>query len=66
MVTSDCSRCSHNFRTYLMDAKRIVVKVGTSTITYNTGKINLTRIDKLSMVISDLVNQGRDVVLVTS
>lgn len=54
------------FRTHLQGAKRIVVKVGTSTITYATGKANLSRIDKLSMVISDLVNQGRDVVLVTS
>jgi glutamate 5-kinase len=56
----------NRFRIHLQDAKRIVVKVGTSTITYDTGKINLSRIDKLSMVISDLVNQGKDVVLVTS
>lgn len=55
-----------NNRRHLQKAKRIVVKVGTSTLTYNNGKINLSRIDKLSMVISDLVNQGKDVVLVTS
>ncbi|NSW89518.1 MAG: glutamate 5-kinase [Firmicutes bacterium] len=55
-----------NSRIHLRDAKRIVVKVGTSTITYNTGKINLSTIDKLSMVLSDLINQGREVVLVTS
>jgi len=55
-----------SIRDRLKYAKRVVVKVGTSTITYNTGKANLSRIDKLSMVLSDLVNQGRDVVLVTS
>jgi len=55
-----------NVRSRLRDAKRIVIKVGTSTLTYSTGKINLTTIDKLSRVISDLVNQGREIILVTS
>ena len=41
-------------------AKRIVVKVGTSTLTYNNGKINFSRIDKLARVISDLMNQERN------
>lgn len=50
----------------LSSAKRIVIKVGTSTLTYDTGKVNFSRIDKLSRVLSDLVNQGREVVLVTS
>jgi glutamate 5-kinase len=45
---------------------RIVVKVGTSTLTYQNGKLNLSRIERLSMVLSDLLNQNRDVVLVTS
>lgn len=45
---------------------RIVIKVGTSTLTYNSGKFNLSRIERLSMVLSDLANQGKDVVLVTS
>jgi len=48
------------------NCKRIVIKVGTSTLTYDTGMINLWRIEKLAMVISDLVNQGKEVVLVTS
>lgn len=55
-----------SLRDDLNKSKRIVIKVGTSTITYDTGKTNLSRIDKLSRVISDLVNQGREVVLVTS
>jgi glutamate 5-kinase len=50
----------------LLDAKRIVIKVGTSTLTYDTGKINFTRIDKLARIISDLSNQGREVILVSS
>ena len=33
-----------------MDKKRIVVKVGTSTLTYENGKINLRRVDKLCKV----------------
>jgi glutamate 5-kinase len=55
-----------NIRDRINSSKRIVIKVGTSTLTYDTGKINLSRMDKLSMVISDLLNQEREVVLVTS
>lgn len=53
-------------RNRLNEAKRIVVKVGTSTLTYDSGKVNFSRIDKLSRVLSDLVNQGREIVLVSS
>ncbi|AEV70273.1 glutamate 5-kinase [Acetivibrio clariflavus] len=53
-------------RKNLGKAKRIVVKVGTSTLTYENGKINFTRIDKLVRVLSDLANQEKEVVLVTS
>ena len=47
-------------------AHRIVVKVGTSTLTYETGKMNLQRIDRLAMVLSDLRNQGKEIILVSS
>lgn len=47
-------------------AKRIVVKVGTSTLTYETGKINIRRMVKLCSVLADLHNSGKEVVLVTS
>jgi glutamate 5-kinase len=47
-------------------AKRVVVKVGTSTLTYDTGKVNFSRIDKLVRVICDLMNQEKEVILVTS
>ena len=46
--------------------KRIVVKVGSSTITHNSGLLNLKKIDKLACVLSDLKNAGHDVILVSS
>lgn len=53
-------------RAGLKEVKRIVVKVGTSTITYPTGKMNLGRMEKLVRELTDLANQGREIVLVTS
>ncbi len=47
-------------------AKRIVVKVGTSTLTYDNGKMNLGNIDRLCRSISDLMNRGKEVLLVSS
>ena len=49
-----------------MKINRLVVKVGTSTLTYDTGKLNLQRIDRLARVLTDLHNSGLEVVLVTS
>ncbi len=48
------------------DYKTIVVKVGTSTITYPNGNLNLKMIDRLSWMISDIKNRGKNVVLVSS
>ena len=53
-------------RKTLMEAKRIVVKVGTSTLTHSTGKPNLFRIEQLAMDLADLANQGKEIVLVFS
>ncbi|MDK2798444.1 MAG: glutamate 5-kinase [Clostridiales bacterium] len=50
----------------VQSAERIIVKVGTSTLTYDTGKLNLQRIECLVRVLSDLKNQGKQIVLVTS
>ena len=50
----------------LKGVKKIVVKVGTSTLTYETGKTNIRRMMKLCSVLADLHNAGLDVVLVTS
>ena len=46
--------------------KRVVIKVGTSTLTYKTGNINVRRVKKMVEVLSDLKNAGHDIVLVTS
>lgn len=46
--------------------KRIVIKVGTSTVTHATGKINISKIEALTREISNLVNQGLEVMLVSS
>ena len=48
----------------LKDVKRIVIKVGTSTLTHHTGKSNIRQIKKLVAVISDIVNSGVEVALV--
>lgn len=50
----------------LRDAKRIVVKVGTSTLTYPNGKLHIRRIEKLVQVLSDFKNGGKEVILVSS
>lgn len=46
--------------------KRMIVKVGTSTLTYENGKLNIGRIDKLARTIADIKNRGIEVVLVSS
>lgn len=45
---------------------RIVVKVGTSTITHENGAMNLRKMDELVRVLSDLHGYGHEVILVTS
>ena len=50
----------------LKQVKRLVVKVGTSTLTYDTGRTNIRRMHKLVSVLSDIVNSGIEVALVTS
>ena len=45
---------------------RIVVKVGTSTLTHATGNLNIRRVEKLCRVLSDIKNAGHEVILVTS
>ena len=45
---------------------RLVVKVGTSTLTYATGNINFRRLSRLVEVLSDISNSGVQLVLVSS
>lgn len=53
-------------RQELTKAKRIVVKVGTSTLNYDTEKLNISRIEHLVRELSDLANQGKEIILVSS
>ena len=45
---------------------KIVIKVGTSTLTYQNGSVNIRRIESLCKIISDLMNAGNEVILVSS
>jgi len=53
-------------RKYLKHKKKIVIKVGTSLLAYDNGKINLQRMERLVMVLADLQNSGKEVILVSS
>lgn len=54
-------------RSCLRDKKRIVVKIGSSSLTHPaTGALNLLKIEKLIRILCDLRGEGRDVVLVSS
>jgi len=53
-------------REILKKAKRIVVKVGTSTITYPNWKTNYGKIERLARELTDLANQGKEIILVSS
>ena len=45
---------------------RIVVKVGTSTLAYSTGNLNIRHMESLCKVMSDIKNAGYEVILVSS
>ena len=49
-----------------MSAKRIVVKVGTSSLTNELGNSNLRNMEKLARVLADIHNRGNEIVLVSS
>lgn len=51
---------------YIKDVKRIVVKVGSSTLTHPTGLLNITQIEHLVRQLADMHNKGIEVVLVSS
>ncbi|MGI6678914.1 MAG: glutamate 5-kinase [Dehalobacterium sp.] len=53
-------------RSCLTTAQRIVVKVGSSTLTCSTGKMDLNLIDRLARKLTNAAHQGKDVILVTS
>jgi glutamate 5-kinase len=53
-------------RSGLKEAQTIVVKVGTSSLTYATGRLNLKNMERIVRQIADLHNSGKKVVLVSS
>lgn len=53
-------------RQILNDCRRIVIKIGTSTLTHSNGQLNLRRIEYLVREIADLHNQDLEVVVVSS
>ncbi len=50
----------------ISERKRVVVKVGTSTLTHKTGLLNIRRVGQLVRTLADLHNAGHEVVLVSS
>ncbi len=56
-----------NYRDKLKDKKKIVVKIGSSSITHaSTGNIDYYKLEKLVRILCDIKNSGKDVVLVSS
>ena len=45
---------------------RVVIKIGTSTLTHSTGNLNIRRMEELCKVMSDIKNAGHEVILVSS
>ena len=56
-----------NYREKIKDKKRIIIKIGSSSITHpETGAINLTKLEILVRELCDIKNMGKDVILVSS
>ncbi|ABX42964.1 glutamate 5-kinase [Lachnoclostridium phytofermentans] len=54
-------------REILTHKQRIVIKIGSSSLTHQeTGNLNLSKMEKLVRILTDLTNQGKEVVLVSS
>lgn len=56
-----------DYRETLKEKKRVVIKVGSSTITYpETGNINLDKLEKFVRILINLINRGKEVIVVSS
>lgn len=54
-------------RKNLKNKRRIVIKIGSSSLTHpETGTLNLLKMERLIRILTDIRNQGKDVILVTS
>ncbi|MCR4806809.1 MAG: glutamate 5-kinase [Lachnospiraceae bacterium] len=67
MRNSEPSEREKELRLKLKDKKRIVVKIGSSSLHHmSTGELNLTKMERLVRELCELKNQGKDVILVSS
>ncbi len=66
MSTDQTSQFEADVIRQIQDARRIVIKVGTSTLTYDNGRINIANMDHLCRSIANQMNQGKQVILVSS
>ncbi len=55
-----------DFRQKIKDYKRIIIKIGTTSLTHSDGKLNLQSIENLACVLSKIRNQNKEVILVSS
>lgn len=53
-------------REKLKEKKKLVIKIGTSSLTYPNGRLNFHRIERIARVLSSIHKQGREVILVSS
>ena len=54
-------------RSYICEKKRVVIKIGTSTITHtDTGHLNLAKLEKFVRLLTDIHNQNKDIIVVSS
>lgn len=53
-------------RSALREARRVVIKAGTSVLTNEDGQVSLTRIGAITEQIAELINAGTEVILVSS
>ncbi len=65
MADNDDNKIENN-RDRLTRAKRVVIKVGTSTLTHDNGRFNLNNMEHLIRSIANQMNHGREVILVSS
>lgn len=53
-------------RKFIKEVKRVVIKIGTTSLIHPNGKVNFSGIDQLAFVLTDLTNQGKEILLVSS
>lgn len=55
-----------DYRKILKDKRRVVIKIGTSSLSYPNGRMNFHSIEKLAYVLSALRRRGMQIILVSS